>query len=281
MRRLLALPLLLALAACGDKAAVTPRADGTPSSSPPAHSYAADAVVLRVTYGGGLLPSNHVGDVPFFTLYGDGRVMTVGPQPAIYPGAAMPNVVVTRVSPDAVDWLADSARAAGVDGQRRDYGTPPIADGSTTRFHLSDEKGTADLDVYALNEGDGSPGYTAEQKANRERILAFYRLVTDPEKWPGTRSDEGLYEPAAVAVYATAYREDPQEPEPQEIAWRGPDPAKGTDVRGNACTVVTGAALATVLPDLRRANTRTRWTYGGKAWGFALRPLLPDEKECV
>jgi hypothetical protein len=85
-----------------------------------------------------------------------------------------------------------------------------------------------------------------------------------------------------VAVYARPWRSSESDPgTPQEIAWRGPDPAGGEEHVVGACTVVSGATLATVLPDLRRSTKRTRWTYGGKAYAFVVRPLLPDEKDCV
>ena len=281
MRRLLVLPLLLALVACGDKAAVSPRASDPPSSSPPAHSYAADGVVLRVSSEGGLAPVDRTRSLPYFTLYGDGRVMTLGAQPAIYPGAAMPSVRVTRVDAATVDWFAAEARKAGVDGQERDYGDPRIADATDTVFHLSDATGTVDLRVYALSEGDSGSGYTEDQQANRERLAAFRSLLTDPPKWPGTHTEEGEYEPASVAIYAGAYVADPQITHTTEIPWRGPDPAAGETHRAGLCTVVTGDALKATIGSLRRATTLTRWTYEGKAYAFRVRPLLPDEKGCL
>lgn len=278
MRPFLVLPLLLALVACGDQPSVTPRASETPSASPSPSAYAADRVVLRVSYSGGLLPPNPVPFLPGWTLYGDGRVLTLGPVPAIYPGPAMPNLRVGRISAAEIDRLAAAARAAGVDGQQRDYGTPAVADASNTDVHLSDSRGTVDLSVYALHEGGEGPPLTAEQVANRKRLREFVESLTRD----GAADDEE-YEPTAITVYTTAYQHDDHEQgvTPNEIAWRGPDLEKGTArPNGGRCTLLTGDVLATVLPDLRRATTITRWTYGGKAYSMAIRPLLPDEQGC-
>ncbi|HEV2891203.1 MAG TPA: hypothetical protein VGX28_12580 [Frankiaceae bacterium] len=274
MRRLAAVPLLLALASCADPTTVQPRASDT--TSPPAHSYAADGAVLTVTRVGGLLPRETISTLPLWALYGDGRVLTEGPVPAIYPGAAMPNLRVTRVDAATIDRLTARAREAGVDGQERDYGDPPVADATTTVFRLSDERGTVTLRVYALSEADG--GVTAEQAAARKRLRDFLASLTDGSLGP----DDEAYEPTAVAVYARPYVRDASDAQLREqvVAWKGADPALGADKPAGRCTVVTGDALATVLPDLRRANTLTRWTFEGKSWRFGLRPLLPDERDC-
>lgn len=281
MRRLLVLPLLLALVACGDKVALTPRSDGS-TSPPPPHSYAADGVVLRVTHEGGYVPQDHAPNLPYFAVYGDGRVMTLGPVRDVYPGSAMPNVQVAKVDAATVDWFAAEARKAGVDGEERDYGDPPIADVFDTVFHLSDAKGTVDLRVYALREAGGTTGLSAEQRANRDRLIALSRMLTDPAAWPGAHVDQGRYEPTTVAVYAKPYdlTADPQVTV-DEIAWKGPDPAAGAKHRAGLCTLVTGDALAATIADLRRATTIARWTYGGKAYRFTVRPLLPHEQGCL
>lgn len=279
MRRLLPL-LLLALVACGDKTAVTPRADDS-SSPPPASSLAPDGVVLRVSYGGGFVPRDYVPGAPAWSLHGDGRMIGHGPQIDIYPGPAYPNLRVWKASGDAVRWLADKARAAGVDGQKRDYGQPPVADAGSTVFHLSDERGTHDLTVYALSEGFGTTGLTEEQAANRKKLLDFLGVLGDPGQWPGSPTEEDPYVAKTVAVFARPYpAPDPNAPAQPEIAWRGPDPSSAPEQDGNRCVLVTGDTLATVMPDFARANTLTRWTHGAGTWAFTLRPLLPDEKHC-
>ncbi|HVF03361.1 MAG TPA: hypothetical protein VNA20_00835 [Frankiaceae bacterium] len=273
--------LTFALAGCADPAAVAPRDDAAPSATPSAHS-SADAVVLRVSYEGGLppAPGTRQADLPFWSLYGDGRVVTRGPETAIFPGRALPNLRVAKVSPATAGRIAKEARAAGIDGQQRDYGMPPIMDATHTVFRLSDAQGTVETRVYALSDGPDDVDNDA-----RRTLRAFLNRLTDLDGWlgEGTVTAEAPYEPATVAVYARPYRpHDGQERlDEQAVAWDGPDPAAGAETAAGRCTLVTGAALDKAMPEFRTAHTLTRWTYGGKDWGFQLRPLLPDERTCV
>lgn len=261
--------LVLVLAGCADSATVGQDPSPTPS-------YAADEVVLRVSYEGGLLPPGGTANVPYWSLLGDGRVFTLGPVPDIYPGPAFPNVRVATVSQRTVARIVEAARDAGVDGTPRDYGDPPVADASTTVFRLTTETGTVETEVYALAETD----FPNEA---RHRLRVFYTHLTDLDAWlgEGTIGDDETYDPEEVAIYARSYRPaDTSGITEQVVAWRGPDPAAGEGTGAGTCTVVTGDVLGTVIGDLRRSNTLTRWQAGGKDWSFTIRPLLPDEHTC-
>src|SRR6185312_17432162 len=84
-----ALAALLLLGACAAQSP-SPRGGG---SSP--YPYAPDQLVLRVAYTGGFVtPQVVVSRLPLVSVYGDGRVLTEGPTPAIYPGPALPNLQV-------------------------------------------------------------------------------------------------------------------------------------------------------------------------------------------
>ena len=282
MRRLAALLSLLALTACGD--ATSPGAGGATTAPPPkSGSYAAEGVVLRVTVEGGLAPDHRAGELPYWTLYGDGRVVTRGPQIDIYPGPAWPNVQVEKVSGATVDRIVAAAVEAGVDGKQHDYGDPAVADAFTTVFRLSAESGTYTTKVYARDEGDRAVGTTAEQRAARKELADFKNHLTDLNGWlgAGTVTQAAAYEPTSVAILARPYAKRPGEQvSEQKVAWRGPDPKAGTDSPAGRCTVLTGADLAKVLKDLKASNTLTRWQAPGGDWSFRIRPLLPDERTC-
>jgi hypothetical protein len=266
---------LAALLLLGAVACASPTAPGASVSPSPSASYPPDAVVLRITYAGGLLPPGRVPMVPAWSLYGDGRVFTLGPQIERYPGPALPNVVVGTVQPEAVGEIVAAAQAAGIDGETRDYGEPHVMDASSTVFRLTRPDGSVvTTTVYALQEWSGP------ENDARAKVHAFLgRLFGSEHGWPV--SDDEAHVPETVAVYATPYAHDSTGPEQEPVDWTGPDPAAGPDTAAGACTLVTGATLATVLPRFAAANTRTPWHAGGRTWSFQLRPLLPDEKTCA
>ena len=58
-----------------------------------------NAVVIRIEHTGGLVPYETLfTNLPAFTVTGDGRVIVQGPVAEVYPGPALPNVLV-RASP--------------------------------------------------------------------------------------------------------------------------------------------------------------------------------------
>ena len=95
MRRLAAVAALaaVALAACGGSSS-SPGGTGPPR--PPAGS---DEVVVRVvTEGGFAAESRQPAQLPRLSVYGDGRVITLGPTTLEFPGPALPNLQEFRVT---------------------------------------------------------------------------------------------------------------------------------------------------------------------------------------
>ena len=271
MTRLAPLLLCLALGACADPATV-----GEPSPTRSAAAYDADELVLQVRYEGGFVAPSTLADIPHWSLYGDGRILTQAAQIAIYPAPALPGFqVVATVSRETVARIVRDAREAGVDGEERDYGTPPVADAATTVFELDDGTRTVTTRVYALDM-DG-----AEDNDARAKLKAFAEKLTS-EEYAKADHAGALYEPRAIAVYATEYGDRPnQGVTVQDLTWDGPDPAAATEAAAGRCLLLTGDALATALPAFRKANQLTRWRHDGTAWAFVVRPLLPDETDCT
>jgi hypothetical protein len=276
---LLAGALLLPAAGC---AKAGPAQPGDPG---PSGSYAADTAVIRVAYLGGFVPADLlVTRLPLISVYGDGRVVTEGPQIAIYPGPALPNVLVQKISAADIDKLVALGVDAGV-GTAADLGSPPVADAPSTRFAVLTGSGLKTTEVMALGEASGN-GLTDAQVQARKKLKAYLDALTDLPKTlgKGAVSEAQPFEPAALAAVSRPWTADSsgvgQQP---EVAWPGPA-LPGKPVREGfemGCVTVSGDALASTLAAAKKANTATPWTSGGKRWSVTFRPLLPDEASCA
>jgi hypothetical protein len=266
---------------------------GEPDPGPDLLSHADGEVALRVESVGGNVPAPQLATaLPFLTVYGDGQVITEGPQILIYPGPALPNLQVQHISRDDVRRLVELAIDAGVDPVT-DAGLPSkILDASSTRFTVLTADGPRELTVYALPEATGRPELTeeltAEQRAAR---TALEGLLADLTDLPGTLGADAVGEAGPYAAAAVAAVAQPWQPaeddgglgESPELAWPGPDlPGEVLEVRGEElrCLTVSGEEGREVLATAASANDRTVWTSGGEKWQVELRPLLPDESGC-
>jgi hypothetical protein len=268
-----ALVLLLVLGACARSPSGA--GDGTP------YPYAPDQLVLRVAYTGGFVtPQTLASRLPLVSVYGDGRVLTEGPTPAIYPGPALPNVQVTRIERSAVQDLVDAALDAGV-GEDDDLGSPPVADAPATLITVSTGLETLRREVYALREtpSDGG-GLSAPQVAARKKLSDLVDRLT------GLAGGESQgYEPTAIAGIVGPYTpdDDPVLVQPDQ-PWPGPalpgEPLPGPT--GLSCVVATGDQATAVLAAAGSGNALTPWvTPDGGRWSVTFRPLLPDETGCA
>lgn len=261
------------------------RAEGAPGSASTPYGYDADAVVLRVQYVGGfVMPATLLTRLPLVSIYGDGRLITAGPQIEIYPPPALPNVQVQHIDPANLDKLVQLALDAGVGG-KPDLGQPGVADLPDTRFTVLTSKGAQTLDAFALVESD-LPGLTPAQQAARKKLLDLQNALIDPTGvlGKGAVSESVEFPPAAVAGVVTPWTKPGDNlPAQQPKAWPGPalpGPSVGQGGLDQHCVTVSGSALAPVLAAARQANEITPWTWGGKRWNVTFRPLLPDERDC-
>jgi hypothetical protein len=275
VRSAAALAALLLLASC---AAQSPSPSGGGSSPYP---YAPDQLVLRVAYSGGFVtPQMLASRLPLVSVYGDGRVLTEGPTPAIYPGPALPNVQVSHIEESEVQDLVDAALAAGV-GEDDDLGTPPVADAPSTLITVSTGLETHRREVYALQETppDGG-GLSAQQVAARKKLSELVDRLTSL-----AAGESQGYVPTAVAAIVSPYTpdDDPMLVQPDQ-PWPGPglpgEPLPGPT--GLSCVVATGDQNTAVLAAAGSGNALTPWvTPDGGRWSVTFRPLLPDESGCA
>lgn len=245
----------------------------------------ADELVLRVEVVGGFVPVDYtLRAVPGMSLYGDGRLILEGPVIEIYPGPALPNLQVTRISEEGIQAILEAAREAGLTEGDASHDYQCVADAGTTRFTVTADGRTSVVSAYALGlEGGECRGVDVEARAD---LLAFQIKLGDLGSWlpAGSMGREEPYEPSRTRVYVQAYRADPELPQ-ETVAW----PLSG-DLAGFGepveilpearCGVVDGPDLDRLLEAARSANQLTPWTSGGEEFGLIFRPLLPDETGC-
>ena len=272
---------VLSLAGC----ARTTDAGTAPADVP---SYPAGALVLRVSFSGGLAGrAPAVTQLPLISVYGDGRVVTQGPSIDIYPAPALPNVLVQHVSRADAAKLVRLALDAGV-GAGTDLGVPQILDAPMTELTALGNGDYRTTRVAALREaGEDAAGLTAAQRAARAKLVHLIDELTDLPKTLGAGAiDEAKpFEGAGMVAVAQEYQANGQTDQPvvADLAWPGPalpgEPLAGAT--GLGCVNATGDALAKVLAAARQANAATRWMSGGKPWSVTFRPVLPDESGCA
>jgi len=280
-----AVPLFL-LGACARPVGAGGVADpssGTPESAP-ASAPGGNALVLRVeTFGGFVAPDRVIGRIPQVSVYGDGRVITEGPLPAIYPGPALPNVQVQVVSVELVQEMVREGLAAGV-RSGTDYGRPGVADAPTTRVTVVTAGGTQSVTAEALNESQSTdPRLTAAQRQARAKLAGFVRKLSDLPAAEGMPPSV-QYDPESVAVLARPWAaQDTSGPASPAKAFAGPA-LPGSYLNPSfkiGCVVATGAAKAKIMAAAKDATAITPWTQGSTKYLIAFRPLLPDETSCA
>lgn len=293
VRRLLPLVFAtaLVLSACADEPA--PSGDGA-SSADPGPVIPADGVVLRLANEGGFVPAGFpLLDVPTFTLYGDGTVISPGAQIAIYPGPALPAIVERQLDDAAVRAIVDRAVEAGLgegDLDLSDTGDVAIADASTAVFTLTVDGRTTTAEVYALGfDGDDAamPGLSEREVALRRDLASLAADLSDLS-WVteagGSLGDEVPYAGDAARILIAPVIDDPELPQ-EVVAWPVEQPFRSMgeptpwDPR-TRCAVLDGEDWAAVRAVAERANQLSPWSDGRVERSIAFRPLLPGEAGC-
>jgi hypothetical protein len=287
------LPLLacltLLVAACAASAGPSPAgsASAPPSVAPTItgidHATGATDVVLRMEEGGGFIrPEFLLTQGPIFTLYGDGTVIfrdtrATPPESTDGIGHALPYRTARLTEQQIQVFLDQAINGGGLGIARANYDPGNVADVPATTFTL--KAGGLDKTVSVVALGmDVKPGpdavtLTALAKlADRLRQFdqggTFATDVYKPAKYRGTLWDSGFV------------------PDTGPRAWPWPNlkPADFTaPVDPNALTfprrtLTADEAAQLGIPDFEGGLQQVSLKGpDGKAYSFALRPLLPDE----
>jgi hypothetical protein len=267
--------------------------------SPPAYASvphpAGSEVVVRIAWTGGFVPYEFIfTSVPRLTLLGDGRVLVEGPQIDIYPGPALPNVQVRRLTEEGIQSILFRIAETGLFDESHSYNaaTQFIADANSTVFTVRAENREVVVDVYALGllaqPNVGTPGIPTEELEAHERLTALETALLDLEAWiPADDWADATWQSYAPdALRLVVANIDAQPPNPdgldsEPIPWPGTTPPDqfGTPstIQDFRCGVVSGAEGAAWYAALTQANQLTRWSHDGHLYSVTPRPLLPDE----
>ena len=295
--------LVLVVAACSAGGAASPPASdpggsGGPSAQPSGaasapsaspefgaieHKTGATDVLLRLEEGGGfMMPAFTAAQAPQFTLYGDGTFVFRNPtieSPAPV-GSVMPlNPYRTaKLSEEQIQELLTFAIAEGGLGTARaNYGNDMIADASTTIFTLDAGGLTKVVSVYALGlEMEGIPDLPA-----RASFKKLADRLTDFDQ-SGTFATD-VYVPAQYR--GVLLEGQPGAPDVQAWPWPEVKPADFAQGLGPEDPPFPSRVMsADEIEALALDFDETGGFMGlpltgpdGKAYAFALRPLLPDE----
>jgi hypothetical protein len=276
------LTVTAALWACSDES------DGASASRSPDgidHPTGADEIVVQIATGGGFVPfTSRLAEVPEVTVYGDGRIVMVGPTTLEFPGAALPNLQEGRLTEDEVQELLRAAERAGLlDPEPPQYGEPLVTDLPTTVVTVAAGGDEHRVAVYALDYQDDT-GLSREHRDARRRLRDLVRGID-------ADAVDRRYRPEAMAVFVRPgdAQDDADStgarPPPAVQEWPLGDLAGAGDPYGDSdpltrCLVVSSADLDTVLAAAEQATAETRWASGGNAYALVFRPLLPDEHGC-
>src|SRR5919109_642320 len=139
-------------------------------------------LVLQVDSGGGFVPVHwHLRELPLFSLYGDGRVITQGPQIAIYPPPTLPALVQRRISEEGIQAILRAARDAGLSGDDRRLEVFEVTDLPTTTFTVAADGQTHHTAVYGL--GEVPEDMPVDDREARQTLFEFQSKLLDLESW--------------------------------------------------------------------------------------------------
>jgi len=256
---------------------------------------AGSEVVVRIEWTGGFVPYQYVfTSLPRFTLLGDGRVLVEGPQIEIYPGPALPNVQIRRLTAEGIQSVLFRITETGLFDANHSWNaaTQFIADANSTVFTVRADNREVVVDVYALGlltDPSGAPtGIPTDEIEAHDRLAALEADLMDLDAW--MPADDWAdpawqtYEPEALRLLVANIDGQPPNPDgldSKPVAWVGiTDPDQfgtASTIQDFRCGVVSGEETAAWYAALSQANSLTRWSHDGHLYSVTPRPLLPDE----
>jgi hypothetical protein len=289
--------LFVAITATACSSAGSPARSGDGSAGPTtepsavvgaiSHPTGADEIILRFDEAGGLMMQEwFAAHAPYFTLFGDGTVVftsNVGTAPPVE-GGVMVNAPyrTARLTEDQIQTFLEYALAeGGLAAARAEYQNPLIADAPTAVFEINADGIEKTVSVVALGLEDMEPN---ADTAIKEALAELGTRLRDFDA--GGTLGSAPYEPAAYRATLTP-AEGLQGVAFTDWPWTDLTPAdfalpEDPTVLQQGRAVITAEQAAAVGIDGFEGGI-PGGVYirdgEGRAYTFALRPLLPNETE--
>src|SRR5215204_4464424 len=257
-------------------------------------------VILQVTNQGGFtMAQASLVQLPTYSLFDDGLVVTQGPTTLQFPGPALPNLLTRRLSPDGIQAVLAEERTAGLLSEDIFLRTDQVTDAGTTTFTTTANGNTTVVSAYALGT-EVPPGVTGSVAEMYRKLAEFQAKLETLEDWlpeGGIAEDETDYEITRLQVVALPWGTPSVPPEAtgDPVPWPldtdlgtlGVSLAE-TDSELGAfpefgearCSAFEGEDAATLVEALNAANAQTEWESNGASYAIFPRPLLPNETGC-
>lgn len=269
---LVSLVAAAALGACGRadddgpsaSTPIDPPTTPAPTTAPPPagieHPTGPDDVVLRIAYENGFVPVEvALQDLPTVLVTGDGRLVTIGAQIAIYPGPLLPALFVQTISDGGIAHLLALADEAGLLAEPPAYTSDPLlADAPDTVVTIQARGQVFEHRAYGLGlVPDG------EQDDARRALAGFVAAVQEWVAEP--RAELGEAEPYTASTFTIraletdpAHHGDPDLP-PTIVEW----PASASVRLADATLTCAEVPADEVRELLEQANQLTLFREAG------------------
>jgi len=264
---------LLALVACGGGGSSVGTA--TPST-------AGDDLVALVRFAGGFTtPQNIFIRTPILAVYGDGRVMTMGAQIAIYPAPALVPLQIGKITSAQVISIIDAAKVAKLN-RSIDYGRNTlIADDVDTVVQVRIGGATHVHSAYSLHVdgGIGVDMFTDQQRTDRKALAQFIDLA---QAVGMKATDQQLYTPERYRLHVARSQAAVSGTQPADGAMVSVTPwmVDGITLTTTKCLPIESDHAAAVREQFSKTNMLTRFSQGIDVWEVWIRPVLPHEPTC-
>ncbi len=285
--------------ATGSPPASAPSATPTAAPTTPiTHATGSADLVLRVAAGGGLLPMEmRLAEMPTVSIYGDGRVIRVVEAGAAPTDPLVPELVESRLTPEAMTLVLAAAGDAGLLGPDRRFELEGVYDLWTVTFTLTANGATHRTWAYALGFSDEAKLAPPDEMPARAALDELFGRLQDLRGWLGSDrvGPDTAHRPAQLRVYVASLMAWPTE----AGATAAPATARaGQDVRewpldappelfGTLVDEREGTWRCGLLESeaaerlgIDSATNDTRWQAGDLLYRLVVRPLLPDEAGC-